>query len=356
MPTPSEDTAETEQTTVSSCAYEAAPNLEAMGECNEDDGAAEQNPVDKEQSLSGAEHTESQEEDDDLDDEDDDDDDDDDDADTEADESKTDYPPPMSHEDVARSTAAAATHGTGETHTTTGQEGYVAHVSHPTPLHHHHHQHHPLSHHPRGAVYPNDSPSQAHNSNLMLPNPLHHGTSSAYIIAPTSEPEYQQHLHHHHQHHQHLHHHHPHPHHQNPVFMTTTNGNNNSNNKEKVKPKRKRVISCEQRKAANIRERRRMTSLNEAFDILRKAVPTFHYEKKLSRIETLKLAIQYIYFMTEVLNGKDPKHISMTPRMPMFHGMMGAMIDPGRPGRRGRRRKDQSAVLLPHHHGYPFLT
>ena len=195
----------------------------------------------------------------------------------------------------------------------------------------------------RGVIYTNESPSQVHR--VMLGGSIHHhyGSSGTYVIAPSSQAGYHQHLHH--PSHQHQHHsHHP---HQNQVFMA-------NNSKEKIKPKRKRVISSEQRKAANIRERRRMTSLNDAFDILRKTVPTFHYEKKLSRIETLKLAIQYIYFMTEVLNGKDPKHVSMTPRLPMFQGMMGTMMDPGRPGRRGRRRKEQNHLLM--HHSHPFLA
>ncbi|XP_072530708.1 pancreas transcription factor 1 subunit alpha [Salminus brasiliensis] len=65
--------------------------------------------------------------------------------------------------------------------------------------------------------------------------------------------------------------------------------------------RRKRVITTVQRQAANIRERKRMFSLNEAFDELRKKVPTFAYEKRLSRIETLRLAIVYISFMTELL-------------------------------------------------------
>lgn len=69
------------------------------------------------------------------------------------------------------------------------------------------------------------------------------------------------------------------------------------------KPKRKRLISSVQRQAANIRERKRMFSLNEAFDLLRRKVPTFAYEKRLSRIETLRLAIVYIDFMTEILNN-----------------------------------------------------
>ncbi|KAJ6655105.1 hypothetical protein lerEdw1_006009 [Lerista edwardsae] len=69
------------------------------------------------------------------------------------------------------------------------------------------------------------------------------------------------------------------------------------------RPKRKRLITTAQRQAANVRERKRMFSLNEAFDQLRKKVPTFAYEKRLSRIETLRLAIVYIAFMTELLDG-----------------------------------------------------
>lgn len=46
-----------------------------------------------------------------------------------------------------------------------------------------------------------------------------------------------------------------------------------------------------------------MYNLNEAFDKLRRKVPTFAYEKRLSRIETLRLAITYIGFMTELLQS-----------------------------------------------------
>lgn len=78
------------------------------------------------------------------------------------------------------------------------------------------------------------------------------------------------------------------------------------------KPKRKRVATIAQRRAANIRERRRMFNLNEAFDDLRKRVPTFAYEKRLSRIETLRLAIAYIAFMSELVKGKEPHEIRLT--------------------------------------------
>lgn len=68
--------------------------------------------------------------------------------------------------------------------------------------------------------------------------------------------------------------------------------------------KRKRVATVAQRRAANIRERRRMFNLNEAFDKLRRKVPTFAYEKRLSRIETLRLAITYISFMDQVIRNE----------------------------------------------------
>lgn len=57
-----------------------------------------------------------------------------------------------------------------------------------------------------------------------------------------------------------------------------------------------------QRFAANVRERRRMLSINSAFEHLRLHVPTFPYEKRLSKIDTLRLAIAYISLLQELLN------------------------------------------------------
>ncbi|XP_076460525.1 uncharacterized protein LOC143293508 [Babylonia areolata] len=77
------------------------------------------------------------------------------------------------------------------------------------------------------------------------------------------------------------------------------------------KPKRRRVQSVTQRKAANVRERRRMFHLNTAFDELRKRLPAFNYEKRLSRIETLRLAMTYIGFMKDVMTGQDPRKVKL---------------------------------------------
>ncbi|XP_023670570.1 uncharacterized protein [Paramormyrops kingsleyae] len=63
-----------------------------------------------------------------------------------------------------------------------------------------------------------------------------------------------------------------------------------------------------QRHAANIRERKRMLNINSAFEELRCHVPTFPYEKRLSKIDTLRLAIAYIALLREILlSGCDPK-------------------------------------------------
>ena len=45
------------------------------------------------------------------------------------------------------------------------------------------------------------------------------------------------------------------------------------------------------RHAANMRERRRMQSINDAFESLRQHIPTLPYEKRLSKVDTLKLTI-----------------------------------------------------------------
>uniref|UniRef100_A0A3B4A6H9 BHLH domain-containing protein n=1 Tax=Periophthalmus magnuspinnatus TaxID=409849 RepID=A0A3B4A6H9_9GOBI len=60
-----------------------------------------------------------------------------------------------------------------------------------------------------------------------------------------------------------------------------------------------------QRHAANIRERKRMLSINSAFEELRGHVPTFPYEKRLSKIDTLRLAIAYIALLREILNFQN---------------------------------------------------
>uniref|UniRef100_A0A672SJW7 Twist family bHLH transcription factor 1a n=1 Tax=Sinocyclocheilus grahami TaxID=75366 RepID=A0A672SJW7_SINGR len=59
-----------------------------------------------------------------------------------------------------------------------------------------------------------------------------------------------------------------------------------------------------QRVMANVRERQRTQSLNEAFASLRKIIPTLPSDK-LSKIQTLKLASRYIDFLCQVLQSDE---------------------------------------------------
>ncbi len=67
----------------------------------------------------------------------------------------------------------------------------------------------------------------------------------------------------------------------------------------------KKLISPEelnqQRNQANIRERQRTQSLNDAFQNLRQRIPTLPSDK-MSKIQTIKLAVDYIGFLFNVVN------------------------------------------------------
>ena len=58
---------------------------------------------------------------------------------------------------------------------------------------------------------------------------------------------------------------------------------------------------------ANERERSRMHGLNGALEVLRETIPCFNVAQKLSKIETLRLARNYIFALSEILkNGIMP--------------------------------------------------
>lgn len=60
-------------------------------------------------------------------------------------------------------------------------------------------------------------------------------------------------------------------------------------------------VMKKRRLAANARERRRMHSLNVAFDKLRDVVPSIGNDRKLSKYETLQMAQSYITALSELL-------------------------------------------------------
>ena len=79
--------------------------------------------------------------------------------------------------------------------------------------------------------------------------------------------------------------------------------------------RRKKGISARERNIrrleSNERERQRMHSLNDAFQDLREVIPHVNLERKLSKIETLTLAKNYIKALTNVIcniRGETPPY------------------------------------------------
>ncbi|KAL8591917.1 hypothetical protein ACOMHN_039970 [Nucella lapillus] len=69
-----------------------------------------------------------------------------------------------------------------------------------------------------------------------------------------------------------------------------------------VKGKEPVEVHKKRRLAANARERKRMTSLNTAFDKLRAVVPSLGDDRQLSKYDTLQMAQTYINALTEILD------------------------------------------------------
>ena len=80
---------------------------------------------------------------------------------------------------------------------------------------------------------------------------------------------------------------------------------------KKKKMTQARVLKlCVRRVKANSRERSRMHGLNDALDVLREHVPCHSSTQKLSKIETLRLARNYIAAMTTILkSGVKPDNV-----------------------------------------------
>ncbi|CAG2122418.1 unnamed protein product [Medioppia subpectinata] len=88
----------------------------------------------------------------------------------------------------------------------------------------------------------------------------------------------------------------------------TTAKKNRKKRTQKSSPKESRnngtsgpVVVKKRRLAANARERKRMHSLNIAFDRLREVVPGIGDDSKLSKYETLQMAQHYIMALNDLL-------------------------------------------------------
>ncbi|CAH1790199.1 unnamed protein product [Owenia fusiformis] len=86
-------------------------------------------------------------------------------------------------------------------------------------------------------------------------------------------------------------------------FCTSPDAMNKKKRKVSTSPQSFEDLQT-QRVLANVRERQRTQSLNEAFTSLRKIIPTLPSDK-LSKIQTLKLATRYIDFLYQVLRSDD---------------------------------------------------
>ncbi|XP_022540401.2 neurogenin-3 [Astyanax mexicanus] len=84
------------------------------------------------------------------------------------------------------------------------------------------------------------------------------------------------------------------------------------------------------RTKANDRERHRMHNLNSALDALRSVLPTFPDDTKLTKIETLRFAHNYIWALTETLRISDHTRPPAEPaegvdaQSGVWHGARGA--------------------------------
>ena len=84
----------------------------------------------------------------------------------------------------------------------------------------------------------------------------------------------------------------------NTIDNNTIDNNTNSNNSIPKKKSKDGVTRYKSKRhefhgrhAANMRERRRMQSINDAFQGLKRHIPSLPYEKKLSKVDTLRLTI-----------------------------------------------------------------
>ncbi|KAM6976504.1 neurogenic differentiation factor 4 [Aplochiton taeniatus] len=91
-------------------------------------------------------------------------------------------------------------------------------------------------------------------------------------------------------------------------------GLNGENPPKRRGPKKKKITRARQervrvrRTKANARERSRMHGLNDALDNLREVMPCYSKTQKLSKIETLRLARNYIWALSDVLeSGQSPE-------------------------------------------------
>lgn len=78
------------------------------------------------------------------------------------------------------------------------------------------------------------------------------------------------------------------------------------------------VVKKNRRVKANDRERNRMHNLNDALDSLRSVLPAFPDETKLTKIETLRFAHNYIWALSETIRIADQRQGAKSRDAPLL--------------------------------------
>ncbi|CAF1065180.1 unnamed protein product [Rotaria sp. Silwood1] len=84
-------------------------------------------------------------------------------------------------------------------------------------------------------------------------------------------------------------------------YNNIPSSSSSSSSLQQIQPTRKkRKLNGQQRDEATIREKHRMLKLNKAYTQLRLVLPVEN-KNKLSRIETLRTAVNYIHLLNQLL-------------------------------------------------------
>ncbi|KAL1417587.1 hypothetical protein MTO96_006141 [Rhipicephalus appendiculatus] len=133
-----------------------------------------------------------------------------------------------------------------------------------------------------------------------------------------------------------------------PDSRSSSNLANDISDGARSDSRRRSALSARERNLrrleSNERERMRMHSLNDAFQALREVIPHVAMERKLSKIETLTLAKNYIMALTNVICDirGDPKPYQFCPAESM--GPKVAVVDIITPPEDVFRRRTQMSL------------
>ena len=85
----------------------------------------------------------------------------------------------------------------------------------------------------------------------------------------------------------------------------------------------------------NARERRRVMAVNNAFTRLRKHVPCENRNKRISKVKTLKIAIDYIYYLQDLIDEHDHDSLMTQHLRKQMTTLASTTSFPGRPTNSG---------------------